>query len=214
MCIADKLSGVKHSPLRTPLAILRIELGLTQEKLGKLVGKARRTIQAIEIGKLRLTEDLAAEISEKTGISARWLLEGKPDAPMMTPEGEAYTKEVFDALRGRALREINVEIQDPSKLEMLYMRGFYVCADWFPMYSAAAKAGKREIAEYLTTEFLEQMRERFGFDFDAAQKIDAEVKFKSQDFTFSIPRRVKPPKNSPFAPLPANARRASGRKSS
>jgi len=214
MCIADKLSDMKHSPLRTPLAILRIELGLTQEKLGKLVGKARRTIQAIEIGKLRLTEDLAAEISAKTGISARWLLEGKPDAPMLTPGGEAYTKEVFDALRGRALRALNVEIQDPNKLEVLYMRGFYVCADWFPMYSAAAKSGKREIVEHLTAEFLEQMRQRFGFDFDVAQKIDAEVKFKSKNFSFSIPRRVKPPKKSPSRPSPASARRASGRKSS
>jgi transcriptional regulator with XRE-family HTH domain len=189
-------SAMRPSPFRVPLAVLRTELGLGQKEFGELVGRERPTIQAIELGKLRLTEDLAAKISAQTGISARWLLEGTPDTPMVTPEGKPYTKEIFEALQARPrARELTLtdEVQDPKELEMLYMRGVYVCADWFPMYSAATKAGKREIAEHLTLKFLDQMRERFGFDMAAAQNIDAEIRFKSKKIRFSIPQRQKPP---------------------
>jgi DNA-binding XRE family transcriptional regulator len=200
---------MRPSPFRVPLAVLRSELGLGQKDFGKLVERGRPTIQAIELGKLRLTEDLAAKISAQTGISARWLLEGTPDTPMITPDGKPYTKEIFEALQAHPkARGLTLEIQDqrssrthgptdemqdPKELEMLYMRGAYVCTDWFPIYSAAAKSGKREIAEHLTLKFLDQMRERFGFDMDAARKIDGEVRFKSKKISFSIPRHTKPP---------------------
>jgi DNA-binding XRE family transcriptional regulator len=49
---------------------LRQELGLTQGQMGKLIRRSRPTIQAIELGDLRLTEDLAAKISEETGIGS------------------------------------------------------------------------------------------------------------------------------------------------
>jgi hypothetical protein len=200
---------MRPSPFRVPLALLRNELGLGQKEFGELIERGRPTIQAIELGKLRLTEDLAAKVSAQTGISARWLLEGTPDTPMVTPEGKPYTKEIFETLQARPkARGLTLEIQsqrsshtrgptdemeDPKELEMLYIRGVYVCADWFPMYSAATKAGKREIVEHLTLKFLEQMRKRFGFDMVAAQNIDGEVRFKSGKIRFSIPQRQNPP---------------------
>ena len=38
--------------------------------------KSTATIQAIELGKLKLSEELAIKISLETGVSAKWLLAG------------------------------------------------------------------------------------------------------------------------------------------
>jgi transcriptional regulator with XRE-family HTH domain len=64
--------------MRTParkhvLCILREILGLTQKQLAQLVGASRPTIQAIELGRLLLSDHLAQRVSEETGVSIHWL---------------------------------------------------------------------------------------------------------------------------------------------
>jgi len=66
---------MRMSPLRHPLAILRITIGLTQMQMAELVQRSARTIQAIELGQLPLSEDLALVVAQATGIDAGWLLE-------------------------------------------------------------------------------------------------------------------------------------------
>ena len=72
---------MRQSPLRHPLAILRIAIGLTQKEMADLVNRAPRTIQAVELGKLPLSGDLAILIANATGVDAGWLLENNPAAP-------------------------------------------------------------------------------------------------------------------------------------
>ena len=72
---------MRISPLLHPLAVLRVTIGLTQKEMGDLVGRAARTIQAVELGKLPLSEDLAMLIAQATGIDAGWLAEGDPSIP-------------------------------------------------------------------------------------------------------------------------------------
>jgi transcriptional regulator with XRE-family HTH domain len=74
-------SPMRPSPLRHPLAILRITIGLTQKEMGALVKRAARTIQSIELGKLPLCEDLALAIAEATGVDESWLFKGDTSAP-------------------------------------------------------------------------------------------------------------------------------------
>lgn len=236
---------MRRSPLRSTLAVLRQELGLTQEQMGKLIDPtlSRPTIQAIELGPLRLTEENAAKFSAATGISARWLLEGKPRKRMVTPEGEKYTKEIFEthqallemhqallkvnrgdladglaAAKPALGRFINVE----GLPDVLYMRGTLSFSDWFGVYSAAEKAGKLEIMEYLMRRFIDEMRDRFGFDGEAAQKLDGEIRFKS-GVTFQVPRgfaetfkegTVHLLRKPPWPPSPENVRPGGARKSS
>ena len=166
---------MRRSPLRTTLAVLRSELGLSQEELGKLVGRSRPTIQAIELKKLRLTEDLAAKISAETGISARWLLEGKPDKPMIADSSwgpdSPYGKSLFEHIQATAQamakdpdrrRYLRHQKRDAQSLEM--------CSQWFGILAAARKDGKQEVAEYLFGQFIDQMKKRFGYD--SARKRD------------------------------------------
>jgi transcriptional regulator with XRE-family HTH domain len=66
------------------IAWLRETLGLTQSGLANLIGSSQSTIQAVELGRIPLSERFAYAIESKTGMPAKWLLENKlepiPDA--------------------------------------------------------------------------------------------------------------------------------------
>jgi transcriptional regulator with XRE-family HTH domain len=67
--------------MRHPLAVLRTTIGLTQKEMAQMIGRAPRTIQAIELGQLPLSEELALRIAAETGVDESWLLEGDASAP-------------------------------------------------------------------------------------------------------------------------------------
>lgn len=87
-----RLSLLKH-----PLAVLRTMLGLGQKEMADLVKKSPRTIQAIELGQLKLGEDLARDIAFQTGAGLGWLLRGDPSKPPIDNfRGRPYTRKVFE----------------------------------------------------------------------------------------------------------------------
>jgi DNA-binding XRE family transcriptional regulator len=102
---------MRPSPLKHPVAILRKVIGLGQKELADLCNCSTRTIQAVELVKLPLSESLATRIARATGARLEWLLAGDVSVPptpgtSVTPFfclGEAYTKDVFE--RHRALVE-------------------------------------------------------------------------------------------------------------
>jgi len=49
-------------------------LGLGQKEMASLLNCSRPTIQAIELGKLKMSERLAQEAAQATGVSLMWLL--------------------------------------------------------------------------------------------------------------------------------------------
>ena len=102
---------VRPSPLRHPVAVLRQIIGLGQAELAALCGNSDRTIQAVELRKLALSERLARKIAHATGVSVGWLLNGDPTAPPIADSpagifspGAAYTHEVYEA--HRAFQEV------------------------------------------------------------------------------------------------------------
>ncbi len=54
------------------------------------------TIQAIELGKLKMSEKLAGLASIKTGINLAWLLNNDVSKPPIDTNGKAYTKATFE----------------------------------------------------------------------------------------------------------------------
>ena len=72
---------MRLSPLRHPVAVLRNLIGLGQKDLADLSACSPRTIQAVELLKLPLSTKLAQKISEATGVSLEWLLDGNCEAP-------------------------------------------------------------------------------------------------------------------------------------
>ena len=87
---------MRPSPLRHTVAILRTMIGLTQKELAVLVGRATRTIQAIELEQLPLSEELALRIAEEAPARRMELIS-------LRNERGPYTKEDFEW--ARAYRE-------------------------------------------------------------------------------------------------------------
>lgn len=93
ICYASRM---RPSPHRHTLAVLRTFLGLTQKEMAEIAECSRPTIQAVELGKLKLSGDLAQRIHFKTGVMLEWLLENQVTVPPLADDLEPYTKSVFD----------------------------------------------------------------------------------------------------------------------
>lgn len=64
------------------LSILRKNLALKQTDLADMVGCSVQAIQSVEVGRLKLSESLAARIVAVTGCDMKWLLKNDVSEPM------------------------------------------------------------------------------------------------------------------------------------
>jgi transcriptional regulator with XRE-family HTH domain len=148
-------------------------LGLSQEEFGSEIDLSRPTIQAIELGKLRLTEENALKIQEATGVAMDWLLAGDVASEPYYFYGDElrrYSKDVFEEIQ--ASRNSEYEPARPKETPSdVHIGALATTADWFPILAAAEKAGKADIAVYFMRKFLEDMKERFGRDEKTASEV-------------------------------------------
>ena len=93
MCVFMKVSPQRHN-----LAKLRLVLGKTQKEMAEIAGCSWPTIQAIELGKLKLSDQLGTRIAFKTGVVASWLLENDLNKEPTTLDGRPYTVSEFEAV--------------------------------------------------------------------------------------------------------------------
>jgi transcriptional regulator with XRE-family HTH domain len=93
--------------LRHVLGQVRLQAGLSQSELAKILGCAAVTVQKIEQGNLGLSEELAAKAEEEMGVSAAWLLANDSMQPAVTPRGGLWTAKHYEFAQGS--RHIVVE---------------------------------------------------------------------------------------------------------
>jgi transcriptional regulator with XRE-family HTH domain len=86
--------------LRHVLGQVRLQAGLSQSDLAKILGCAAVTVQKIEQGNLGLSEELAAKVEEELGVSAAWLLANDPTQPALTPRGGLWTVNHYEFAQG------------------------------------------------------------------------------------------------------------------
>jgi len=166
---------MRPSPLRHPVAVLRSIIGLGQKELAKIVDKSTATIQAIELRKLALSEELALKISLETGASARWLMDGDPNAnPVLDNGGSGihlgiFTKNDFEQRRADRLRNVDGGIRsidppwhDPARL--------------FAIKEAAEAAGNDRMLQYRIAKFFEDLEKEFGASKKAYQEEAERIK--------------------------------------
>lgn len=93
---------MRVSPIRHPFAVLRQCLGrhgiaMEQHRLAKILECSAATIQSVELGRLKLSNELAMRASIKTGVSVSWLLNGDPHAPILARyDAGPFTRENFE----------------------------------------------------------------------------------------------------------------------
>ena len=61
--------------IRTNICRLRLALEMNQNGFAKLLGRSMAAVQSLEIGRLRLSPQLAGEIASRTGVNPRWLMD-------------------------------------------------------------------------------------------------------------------------------------------
>jgi transcriptional regulator with XRE-family HTH domain len=177
-----------HSKRKTTVAVLRKILGLTVEEFAKLIGKSAATINSLESGRLKLSEETAFKIQQETGIDLQWLLKAKPKekpyASWLRGDGtrEPYTKEQFELTQSTKGSKSYLSI-DP---EYYLIGALSVVGDWISVYTAAQRSGRSDLAIYLMCQFLDQLVERMGKDSAAAAGInkDARILVRGEKWMF------------------------------
>jgi transcriptional regulator with XRE-family HTH domain len=223
-----------QSRQKTPVAVLRLLLGLTVEGFAGLIGKAPSTITSLESGRLALSEETAFRIKRETGVSLEWLLKGRAkDKPYVRtlPNGstEPYTKEVFERVQTAKLA---TDPPLPMKPEYRIFYGLEAITDWLSVYYHAEEKGEGELAKYLMRNFLNQLIDRLGKDDAAFMRANEKTEvitpssaplnfcYKPGDeriwlqsvFRIGLGKK-QTPKSEPSAPSPENAHRDDDRKS-
>ena len=171
-----------RSQRKTTVAVLRQLLGLSVEEFAKLIGKSATTINSLETGRLKLSEETAFTISKETGVEMFWLLKGRPkDKPYTLDESNGedrpYTKEDYEVTQARK------EQEPPSKLDpdRLILNGLGSVLNWLPIYAKAQQDGKGYLANYLLHQCLKELAERLGQDYEAVWQARKNTRFIAGD---------------------------------
>jgi transcriptional regulator with XRE-family HTH domain len=91
---------------RHVVAVLRERLGhLTQKELAAYAGTSTWTIQAVELGKLKLSERLALRISEATGVDYAWLMQNDLSRPPVNQRHAPYSEVDLSRAQNKDIQE-------------------------------------------------------------------------------------------------------------
>lgn len=153
---------MRVSLLKHPLAVLRTTIGLGQKEMAELVGRSVRTIQAVELNTLPLSEDLGKTIAVKTGVSLKWLMDGNPDAPIVEHNGGPYTKEIFERVASGAGAP---ELTTPLDGLLSIVSVAYVFSEIYRGSLAAMTKADSELYHYKVRRAVESVTKEYkGYD--------------------------------------------------
>jgi len=180
------------STLKTTAAKLR---SITGEKdsfwAEDILGKSVHTIRHLEAGTLKLSAAMAAKMNYESGISIKWLMDGDPIAPPVTPDGREYTKEIYDQVRARKKYFATVRDSDVKKTVLDVLRA--ICA----ILVSANRKGNFHLAVYRTAKALAEWRDEFGEakDFNAINKaldyVRDAPRWRAVDFLEPTPEHLR-----------------------
>jgi DNA-binding XRE family transcriptional regulator len=163
---------MRPSPQRHTLAVLRTLVGFTQKQLAQILDCSVPTVQAIELGKLKLSMELAMRVSFQTRISTEWLMAADVSQPPVTNEGKPYTKALFEQRQAAILspKESGIHaLADLWQTRGMFMRNVRLLAI---LYTEAYKRGKTPIAFYKATIATKEIFEKdIGEHPDIAEKL-------------------------------------------
>jgi DNA-binding XRE family transcriptional regulator len=165
---------MRPSPQRHTLAVLRTLTGLTQKELAQILDCSTPTVQAIELGKLKLSMDLAMRVHFQTGASTEWLLADDISQPPVSTAGTPYNKTLFEQRQAALLspKESGTgALWDHWRDREMFMKNVKLLAI---LYTEAYKRGKVPIVFYKATIATKEIFEKeIGEHADIEQKLKA-----------------------------------------
>ena len=88
---------MRTSPQRHTLAVLRTIIGITQKEMADIIECSTATVQAIELGKLKMSLKLAGNLFHQTSVNLDWLMNDDVTKPPIDYEDNPYTRETFES---------------------------------------------------------------------------------------------------------------------
>ncbi len=149
---------MRPSPQRHTLAVLRLTIGLTQKEMAAILECSTPTIQAVELGRLNLSEKLAGLVSHKTGINLTWLLKNDVNQPPVDVEGVPYTKALFEDYQALGLQQKHPDLGALQALHSLTTNIRRLCAIQFRAY----KNDDSALCAYKLAKAFEELEKHFG----------------------------------------------------
>lgn len=163
---------MRPSPQRHTLAVLRTLTGLTQKETAQILECSTPTVQAIELGKLKLSMDLAQRVNFQTGISTEWLLADDTSQPAVSGHGKPYTKATFE---DRQAALLSPKTSGTGALAELWdIRGMFIknVKALSILYTEAYKRGKVPTVFYKVLMAMKELFEKeIGNDPAIAEKL-------------------------------------------
>lgn len=153
---------MRPSVCRHVLAFLRKELGLNQSDFAELTGNSTPTIQAVELGRLKLSEAVAMKIFAATGADPVWMRANDLSAAHIHRRtGKPYTKAHFEEAQAR--------LHAPSPRDRAAMDEELIsAAAWqWSVLSSAMQRNQRSasVVLYRINKFMAELMAEFGLDF-------------------------------------------------
>ena len=166
-------SFMRPSPQRHILAVLRSFLGLTQKEMAELAKCSRPTIQAIELGKLKLGRDLAMRISAATACSLEILLDADPNRPLLNVFHKPYEVANFKSAQS--------VLKNPpaANAEQFIGAYYFMAATLADVFLSAIKRGDRHILLYQAGKALKSLVNEFGVEDFAVRGLNQDRKTDS-----------------------------------
>jgi hypothetical protein len=158
--------AMRTSRKKTTLSALRAFLGIKDDEMATIADCSKFTLHSIESGRLRLTEARAERISHETGVSLKWLLDGKPKAPIVTDAErmtwesrprwvqEPYTLEIYHRARAKK------ELPESKELKSVYALEFY--RQIRMLLDRVTPKGDADLAIYRLDRALNEIAREFG----------------------------------------------------
>lgn len=165
-------SNEKHT-----LAILRLTIGIGQKEMARLVGKSTGTIQAIELGRLKLSPALGYDIAYHTAVDLKWLLDDDISRPLADERGRPYSKATFEWRQAGLDRPIDDANEGDAQLRthvIVAMEAYFSMA----VASMCASAREYKLFHYRFGKFLESelAAGKYGLDKAFNEAISASTK--------------------------------------
>jgi hypothetical protein len=89
----------RPSLVRTNIARLRLALSMNQEQFARFIQRSTACVQSLELARLRLSQQLASELAQRTGVNQRWLLDNRLDEPPYDMTGKPWTPVTFQRMQ-------------------------------------------------------------------------------------------------------------------
>src|SRR5260221_3893896 len=148
---------MRISPQRHTLAVLRTVIGITQKEMADILECSVPTVQAIELGKLKLSMKLAGNLFNQTSVDLDWLMNDDVTKPPIDYEGDLYTLEAFEATQAALFAP--PEDSSDVRRNLFYARAaFRNCVEQLAiLYTHAYKEDRVQMCDYKVSNVLDEL---------------------------------------------------------